>query len=272
MRLVVLTRHSAYGAQLPAFVYDELATVGHPVAQRLRQSQMNSLNILWRKACLPPGHKDRGSLPERCNRKWFEQAFCGGADLSAVAAAAAGNREDEGAVWPHVTGLNMYDPLALLAAHPTTLERFFEVEIKFVRGVEHMVIGTSEERPGIRNGTALRSFLMDAFRYALSESLEHAWQTSRTPHDDNDKQPRHHPSRAMITRRNSVGGRGMGIVQAGQSFSSSSFGGGGGGGGASGGASGPSVGGKSPTNSFHRRDESPSDAGPRFLINRRTTA
>tara|TARA_B110001469_G_C9455606_1_gene229900 strand:+ start:45 stop:476 length:432 start_codon:yes stop_codon:yes gene_type:complete len=44
-----------------------------------------------------------------------------------------------------------------------------------MQGVEHMVIGTSEERPGIRNGNALRSFLMDAFRYALSETLEHAW-------------------------------------------------------------------------------------------------
>ena len=43
------------------------------------------------------------------------------------------------------------------------------------QGVEHMVIGTSEERPGIRNGNALRSFLMDAFHFALSETLEHAW-------------------------------------------------------------------------------------------------
>ena len=43
------------------------------------------------------------------------------------------------------------------------------------QGVEHMVIGTSEDRPGIRNGHALRSFLMDAFRFALSETLEHAW-------------------------------------------------------------------------------------------------
>jgi len=41
-----------------------------------------------------------------------------------------------------------------------------------------MVIGTSEERPGIRNGNALRSFLMDAFRFALSETLEHAWARS----------------------------------------------------------------------------------------------
>ena len=71
-------------------------------------------------------------------------------------------------------GLCRYDPLALLAAHPTTLERFFEVELKTVQGVEHMVVGTSEESPGIRNGNALRSFMMDAFAYALSETREHA--------------------------------------------------------------------------------------------------
>ena len=33
-------------------------------------------------------------------------------------------------VWSHVSGLTMFDPLTLLAAHPTTLERFFEVERK----------------------------------------------------------------------------------------------------------------------------------------------
>ena len=49
-----------------------------------------------------------------------------------------------------------------------------QVELKTVQGVEHMVVGTSEEKTGIRNANALRSFLMDAFRYALSESYEHA--------------------------------------------------------------------------------------------------
>jgi len=180
VRLVVLTRTAAYGASVPAFIYDELATVGHPVAIRLRQSQIASLTAMWRKACLPPGHAGRGGLPARCDRQWFEKIFCGGADLSSVAMAGeeageGGGISEGGGIWPHVTALNMYDPLAMLAAHPQTLERFFEVELKTVQGVEHMVIGTSEERPGIRNGNALRSFLMDAFRYALSETLEHAW-------------------------------------------------------------------------------------------------
>ena len=49
-----------------------------------------------------------------------------------------------------------------------------QVELKTVQGIEHMVVGTSEEKTGIRNANALRSFLMDAFRYALSESYEHA--------------------------------------------------------------------------------------------------
>ena len=42
VRMIVLTRAAAYGALVPAFIYDELATVRHPVAQRLRQAQVNA--------------------------------------------------------------------------------------------------------------------------------------------------------------------------------------------------------------------------------------
>ena len=47
--------------------------VGHPVAIRLRQSQIASLTAMWRKARLPPGHAGRGGLPTRCDRQWFGQ-------------------------------------------------------------------------------------------------------------------------------------------------------------------------------------------------------
>lgn len=38
--MVVIGRAAAYAASLPAFIYDELATVGHPVALHLRESQV----------------------------------------------------------------------------------------------------------------------------------------------------------------------------------------------------------------------------------------
>ena len=50
-----LCRSAVEAASLRAFVYDELAMVGHPVASRLRESQGRTFDELWRKASLPPG-------------------------------------------------------------------------------------------------------------------------------------------------------------------------------------------------------------------------
>ena len=45
-------------------------------------------------------------------------------------------------IWPYVSALALFDPLTLVAACPSTLERFFEVVMKEVQGTEHLVIGT----------------------------------------------------------------------------------------------------------------------------------
>ena len=34
--------------------------------------------------CLPAGDKGRQGLPARCDRAWFSQTFCGGANLDVV--------------------------------------------------------------------------------------------------------------------------------------------------------------------------------------------
>merc|ERR1712110_1052601 len=75
----------------------------------------------------------------------------------------------------------MYDPLSVLAAsllaahtsaaHPAGLGRYFNVEIKVVNKVEHMVIGLSANKHGIRNVPGIKSFMMKALRYALKESM-----------------------------------------------------------------------------------------------------
>ena len=63
------------------------------------------------------------------------------------------------------------DALTLLAAHPATLERFFEVDVKVANGVRHLVVGTSDEQPCVRDSHHLRSFMLKAWRLALLESL-----------------------------------------------------------------------------------------------------
>lgn len=55
--LVVLTRSAAYAASVPAFIYDELAALGHPVALRLRESQLKAITSLWHRTGLP--HDDK---------------------------------------------------------------------------------------------------------------------------------------------------------------------------------------------------------------------
>lgn len=57
--LVVLTRVAAYAAPVPAFIFDELATIGHPVALRLRATQERTITDLWRRASLPPDDPKR---------------------------------------------------------------------------------------------------------------------------------------------------------------------------------------------------------------------
>merc|ERR1711865_1088414 len=77
-------------------------------------------------------------------------------------------------IWPFVASFNMYDPLTLLAAHPSTLQKFFEPTVKVVNGVSHLVVGVDAEVTGVKDKQSLRAFMMNALRYALSQSVKHA--------------------------------------------------------------------------------------------------
>ena len=78
----------------------QLATIGHPIAMRLRATQEQSITGLWRRASLPAGHPGRLGLPDRCSREWFATSFCAGADLASVPA-------DATSIWPYVSAFNM---------------------------------------------------------------------------------------------------------------------------------------------------------------------
>ena len=164
VQLVVLTEAATTAVPLPSFVYDELATLGHPVALRLRESQRASVQSLWHRANLPSGHALRRGLMG--DRAWFSRTFCAGADLTSVS--------EEQHIWPYVCEFTFLDPLALLACHPATLEAFYDVTVQMAGDVEHMIIGVSAERSGVRDCAKLRSFVLDGCRHALAASFEHA--------------------------------------------------------------------------------------------------
>ena len=47
--------------------------------------------------------------------------------------------------------------------------------------MQHLVVGTSDEAPGVRDSQYLRSFLIKALHYALAQSLEDANEKTESP-------------------------------------------------------------------------------------------
>ena len=84
--LVVVTRSAAAATSMPAFIFDELASTGHPVALRLRATTIKSISALWARVNQPMGSAARRRLGDTCDREWFSTSFCGGRDLSKVEA------------------------------------------------------------------------------------------------------------------------------------------------------------------------------------------
>ena len=69
--------------------------------------------------------------------------------------------------------------LAILASHPKTLEKFFEVSVFCGKdGVDHLVIDGSD---GICDVQQLRLFLVDCLSYALTSTV---WCTQRKAEEE----------------------------------------------------------------------------------------
>ncbi|KAJ1459125.1 hypothetical protein M885DRAFT_460395 [Pelagophyceae sp. CCMP2097] len=151
--LVVLSRHAAYTCPVPRRIYDDLAWTGHPVGLRLQQTQRDCIEGLWKRAASADLAR-RAGLPARCDKAWFVQTFCSSAPEGL-------ERSQDDAVWDLITSFNMYDPLALIACVPELRHKFFACQTKRVQGVDHVIIGMSEEETGVKPGMVepLRDFI-----------------------------------------------------------------------------------------------------------------
>ena len=127
VRLVIVGRLAAYECPVRRRIYDDLARNGSPIAWRLRSTQRNSIEALWRRACAPVGSAARGGLPARCDSEWFSTTFCNGG--------AAGRTAKE-PVWDVVSSFQMYDSMAVVAAVPKLRKRFFTPSFHRVQGIE----------------------------------------------------------------------------------------------------------------------------------------
>ena len=158
--LTVLTRHAAGVCQVPRWVYDELAERS-PVGKRLQDIQRDSIEVLWRKANMPPGVPERKGLPDRCDKAWFCKTFLGGQ---------GDDRAGTDSIWDLVLGFNLYDPLTVLAAVDRVRQEFmdpYEIDIAApfhasgqATPVRHQIIGLSPQKTGITNPREMVKFLI----------------------------------------------------------------------------------------------------------------
>ena len=106
----------------------------------------------------------------RCDRQWFARTFCAGVEA---------NNDDE--VWNAIDSVNLYSPIALLAALPgSTLKNYFKTMPFTVRSATHLVIGLTEEVPpqNVLNPGELRSLVIQSL---LSAALANESEFTQVP-------------------------------------------------------------------------------------------
>ena len=90
----------------------------------------------------------------RCDRAWFAKTFCAGVEASS---------DEE--IWNAVDSVNLYSPIALLAALPgSTIKNYFKTMPFTVRSATHHVVGLTEEVPprNVINPGELRSLVIQS--------------------------------------------------------------------------------------------------------------
>lgn len=179
--MVILTRAAAYACKVPRSFYDELADTGHPVGIKLRDSQQGSIESLWQRACLPAGDEGRAKLPDRCDKEWFCNTFCGGQGKE---------RTGEDSIWDLIQSFNLYDPMTLIAAIPELRERFYEPTVVKVGETEHQIIGVSDAKPGVKDPEALAEYMLKRCLLSLTVSLDELPPEYRNQHlTSRDEEP-----------------------------------------------------------------------------------
>jgi len=159
---VTLSRWAAYGCPVRPCLLDELAKTKHMIASNIQRMSKHSLDQLWRKVILPDNHPGREKLPSRCNTQWFMETFCDSNEIP---------NPLPDSPWTQVTKLNMYDPLAVLVCCPSYRDAHFYWQSKYVDGVEHKVIGSSNQT-GVKDSCRLYSEYSSLFLDALKSAMK----------------------------------------------------------------------------------------------------
>lgn len=156
--IVALSRFLAKACCVPRVMFEALETYGGALGARICQSERESIQELWRRACA--FGEDRRGLAMRCNREWFVQNFC-----------PKGEPESDDDIWSAVETFNVYNALGVCAALPKVVERFLDATPVPVRSATHYVVGLSQATPGVDDPNQIRRVLYQSlFQGALINS------------------------------------------------------------------------------------------------------
>lgn len=78
--MTIGSRFLAHACRIPPALFDLLDRWGGELGKTLKDEQVEAINELWTRACATNPRSRRG-LPARCNREWFEDMFCKGAQV-----------------------------------------------------------------------------------------------------------------------------------------------------------------------------------------------
>ena len=76
IQTVTVTRRIAYSCPVGRRLFDNLAASGSVIGEHLQSRQQESIEELWRRAV--GASTQRSGLPDRCDKQWFCDTFCGG--------------------------------------------------------------------------------------------------------------------------------------------------------------------------------------------------
>lgn len=119
--LKILSKEAAYRAAVSPSFYEDIGDTGHVVGQYLRDVQKSALEGLWNGIL-------NGELPKHLNLRWFFDTFTskkpGDEELERLESQPPSFDE----MWNggEITKLNLYDPLALLAAVDASCAMLFK--------------------------------------------------------------------------------------------------------------------------------------------------
>ncbi len=150
--LIVMNKEAVYPAAVPRDFYEGIAATGHPVGIYLKEQQFHALRNLW-------DGIHRGAHGTRLTPVWFFSTFTD-VDLDSTAGKASldeaiSHADDFDRIWKQVSKFNLYDPMALLAATPSTAELLFRAGVPAGARSNVRIIGKNS----IKNATLIKNLI-----------------------------------------------------------------------------------------------------------------